>query len=152
MNKCTINELQVQREEIMKIFFQAFCFVLICSVVATGNCAETYRANGVIDLVKKQGIRSIRISSNVVSGVPMNLNAGERTFSLVFDIEPPPSDKYSLTVSLLNPPKSADGLSTTVLTSTFQSSLVGGENGPLEFEMEQNDTSVIGSVSLSLKR
>lgn len=136
----------------MKTFFQAFCFVLICSVVATGNCAESYRANGVIDLVKKQGIRSIRISSNIVSGVPMKLNAGERTFSLVFVVEPPPSDKYSLTVSLLINPKSTDGVSTTVVTSTFQSSLVGGENGPLEFEMEHNDISIIGSVALSLKR
>ncbi|MCF6318749.1 MAG: hypothetical protein L3J83_05670 [Proteobacteria bacterium] len=121
----------------MKTFFQVFCFILICSVVATGNCAESYRANGVIDLVKKQGIRSTRVFSNVVSGVPINLNAGELTFSLVFVVEPPPSDKYSLMVSLLTNPKSTDGFSTTVLTGTFQSSLVGGGNGPLEFEWNQ---------------
>lgn len=136
----------------MKTFFQAFCFILICLVVATGNCAESYRANGVIDLVKKQGIRSIKISSNVVSGVPISLNAGDKTFSLLFVVEPPPSDKYSLTVSLLTNPKSTDGFSTTVLTSAFQSRLVGMENGPLEFEMRQNDMSIIGSVSLVLKR
>ncbi len=135
----------------MKTFFQTFYFVLICLVVATGNCAESYRANGVIDLVKKQGIRSTRIFSNVVSGLPLNLNAGEITFSLVFVVEPPPSDRYSLMVSLLINPKSTDGFSTTVLTSTFQSSLVGRGNGPLEFEMELNDISIVGSVALSLK-
>ena len=121
-------------------------------MVATGNCAESYRANGVIDLLKKQGIRSMKISSNIVSGIPINLNAGDRTISLVFVVEPPPSDKYSLTVSLLTNPKSTNGFSTTELTNTFESSLVGGGNGPFEFEMESNDISIIGSVALSLKR
>ncbi len=138
----------------MKTFNQVLCLVLICSVVATGNCAESYRyrVHGEVHYEEGQNKSSRSIPSDVVSGVPIILKGGDKTISLVFIVEPPPSDKYSLTVSLLTNPKSADGFSTAVLTSTFHSRLVGGEQGPLEFESEQNGIKMSGVIGISLKR
>jgi hypothetical protein len=83
---------------------------------------------------------------------------------LLFSIEPPPSDKFLLTVSLSPIEKIAHDLSTppstqptfdsnaSLLKQTFRSRLVGGENGPFEFEIEQNDCRISGVIALSLLR
>jgi hypothetical protein len=137
----------------MKNSLKAFCLVLISSVVATGNCAEPYRyrVHGEVHYEEGQNISSRSIPSDVVSGVPIILKGGAKTISLLFNIEPPPSVKYSLTVSLLTNPKSVDGFSSTLLTNTFQSNLVGGNHGPLEFKMEQNGIKMEGVIGISLK-
>lgn len=136
----------------MKVFFQIFCFVLTSSVVATGYCADSYRVRGEISYEDGQRLWSRTIGSDVVSGIPILIEQGEQTVSLVFVVEPPPSDKYSLTITLLTNPKSADGFSVTVLKDTFQSSLVGGSNGPLEFAMANDSIKISGAVGASLKR
>ncbi len=136
----------------MKIFFQAFCFLLISSVGVADSYAESYRVRGEVSYEKGQAKWTRTITSDVISGVPIIIEQGEQIISFVFIVESPPSNKYSLTASLLTNPNSADGLSVTVLTDTFQSRLVGGENGPFEFEMEQNGIRVGGAVGVSLKR
>lgn len=133
----------------MKTYIKAFSFVVMCSIVANGDCAESYRVHGEVYVVDGQDKSTRAIPSDVVSGVPLILNDGEKSFSLVFVFEPPPSVKYSLTVSLLANPKSVDGFSTTLVSDTFQSSLVGGNKGPLEFKMEQNGIKVGGIVGIS---
>jgi hypothetical protein len=52
----------------------------------------------------------------------------------------------------LTNPKSVDDLCITVLTAVYQSSLVGGENRPLEFEKEQNAIKIGGVVAVSAFR
>ena len=46
-------------------------------------------------------------------------------------------------------PKSADEISTTLIKNTYQSTLVGGQNGPLEFAMEKNGIKISGVVGLA---
>ncbi len=48
--------------------------------------------------------------------------------------------------------KLPDSINTPLLNQTFQSSLVGGENGPFEFEMEQNGIKVGGALGVSAVR
>ena len=136
----------------MKTFFQAFCFVLICSVAATDSYADSYRVRGEVSYENGQAKWTRSIVSDVILGVPVILKQGEKTFSLVFVVEPPASDNYSVTASLLTNPKSTDGFSTTVLTQTYQSKLVGRENGPLEFETEQNGIRISGIIAFFSKR
>lgn len=133
----------------MKTFFQAFCFVLISSLVVTDSYAETYQLRGEFyhDDGQNKATRSLR--SRVVSGVPVIIKQGGQIISLVFTIEPPSSNNYSLVVSLMTNPKSADEISTTLIQNTFQSSLVGGQNGPLEFAMEKNGIKISGVIGLA---
>lgn len=136
----------------MKTFFQTFCFVIISLVVVTESYAQSYRVRGEVYYEKGQNKMIRSISSAVVSEVPIIIKQGEQFISLLFIIESPPSNKYSLTVSLSSNPKTVGGFSTKVLTKTFQSSLVDRENGPLEFETEQNGIKIGGAVAISLKR
>jgi hypothetical protein len=46
-------------------------------------------------------------------------------------------------------PKSTDGISTTLIQNTYQSTLVGGQNGPLEYEMEKNGIKISGVIGLA---
>jgi len=138
----------------MKIFFQTFCFILLSSVVATDSYAKSYRVHGQVYLKEGQDKSTRRIPPlDVVSGVPIIMKGlFGKIISLVFVIEPPPSDKYLLTVSLLTTPKSANDFNVTILTHTFQSTLVGQQNGPFEFEKEQNGIKIGGVVAISPKR
>jgi hypothetical protein len=133
----------------MKTFFQAFCFVLISLLVVTDSYAEAYQLSGEFyhDDGLNKATRSLR--SRVVSGVPVIIKQGGQIVSLVFTIEPPPSNKYSLAVSLMTDPKSTDEISTTLIKNTYQSSLVGGQNGPLEFEIGKNGVKISGVIGLA---
>jgi hypothetical protein len=133
----------------MKTFFQAFCFILISLIIVTDSYAEAYQLRGEFyhDDGQDKATRSLR--SRVVSGVPVIIEQRGQIISLMFIIEPPPSNKYSLTVSLMTNPKSTDGISTTLIKNTYQSTLVGGQNGPLEFEMEKNGIKISGVIGLA---
>jgi hypothetical protein len=136
----------------MKTFFQAFCFVLISLIIVTDSYAEAYQLRGEFyhDDGQNKATRSLR--SRVASGVPVIIEQRGQIISLMFIIEPPPSNKYSLTVSLMTNPKSADEISTTLIQNTYQSTLVGGENGPLEYEMEKNGIKISGVIGLATYR
>lgn len=133
----------------------------------TANCAESYRAHFEVKVEDEVGKASGAGGPlDIISGVPQIFDMGDKSLSLLFLIEPSPSIEYSLTVSLL-PKQKSENASTVSLSSkatsghvsnipllsqTFHSRLVGGENGPLEFEMEQNRFKVIGAVALSMIR
>jgi len=135
----------------MKAFFQTFCFVLISSAVVTDSYAESYQLRGEFHHEDGQGKWVRGLLSRVVSGVPVILKQNSQIISFVFIVEPPPSKKYSLlmTVSNLKNPKSATDISVRVLTHTIQSSLVGGQNSPVEFESEQNGIKIGGIIGLT---
>ena len=134
-------------------YFKSFCFALISLVVVTESYADSYIARGEIYFdggqTKVNWTRGF--SLNVVSEVPTNIEVGEHIISLMFIIEPPPSNKYALTISLLTNPKSADQISTALFTNTYQATLVGGPNGPFEFEEEQGGIRFGGALGLVLR-
>ena len=136
----------------MKTFIQVLSLILISSLIVTNSYAETYRVRGEVNFENGQSKWIRSIVSDVVLGVPVIIKQGGHIFSLVFVVEPPPSDKYSVTASLLTNPKSTDEISTTVLTQTYQSNLVDRENGPLEFETEQNGIKIGGVIAFFQKR
>ena len=153
-----------QLEINMKGFFRAFCLVLICLAAVTANCAESYRTHLEVTVEDGAGKAGAGGPFDVVSGVPLMIDIGDKSLSLLFSIEPSPSIEYSLTVSL-SPKQNSTRASTMslsqkatsthassipLLSQTFHSRLVGGETGPLEFEMEQNGFKVSGVVALSL--
>lgn len=78
-------------------------------MVTTDSYAEPYRDRGEIyyENGKNKWIRSF--ASGVVLGVLVILKQGGKTFSLVFVVETPTSEMYSVTASLLTYPKSTDG-------------------------------------------
>lgn len=135
----------------MKTFFQAFCFALLIAVLATDSYAESYQLRG--EFYHEDGQRKWTrgLLSRVDSGVPVILKQNNQIISFLFIIEPPPSNKYSLslTVSNLKNSKSATDISVKVLTHTIQSTLVGGKNGPLEFEKEQNGIRIGGIIGVA---
>lgn len=135
----------------MKTFFQAFCFVLISSAVVTDSYAESYQLRG--EFYHEDGQRKWTrgLLSRVVSGIPVILKQNSQIISFVFIVEPPPSNTYSLsmTVANLKNQKSATDISVRVLTHTLQSSLIGGQNGPIEFEKEQNGIKIGGILGLA---
>jgi len=113
----------------------------------TDSYAESYqlRCEFYHDDGKRKWVRGL--VSRVVSGVPVILKQNSQIISFLFIIEPPPSNKYSLslTVSNVADPKSVTDIGVAVLTHTIQSTFVGGKNAPLEFEKEQNGIR-IGSI------
>jgi len=136
-------------ERNMKAFFQALFFVLISSVVVTDSYAESYQAHGEVYYENGQDKWVRKIVSRDVSRTPIIIKQGGQIISLVFIVEPPPSNRYSLTVSLLTNPMSADDLSIAVLSHTFESTLFGEQNGPFEFEKEQNGIRIGGVIAVS---
>lgn len=136
----------------MKTCFQTLCFALLFSMLVTDCFADSYRARGEVYYEDKNGKGSRSFRSEIDSKNPLILKGGEKIISIEIDVQPPPSVKYSLTVSLLTNPKSNNGFSTTIISSTFQSSLVGGEYGPLEFEAEQNGIKMGGVIGVSSKK
>ena len=158
---CSLRHCVSAREFLFKLIL---CLALLCSVTATGNCDPSYRLHFEVTVEEGAGKRTIRTSSDVVSGVPLAFKTGRNILSLLFSVEPPPSDEFLLTVSLSPIEKIAHDLSTplstrpaldsnvSLLKQTFHSRLVGGKNGPFEFEMEQNGCKVSGVIALSLLR
>ncbi len=114
--------------------------------------AESYRVRGEVYYEKGQNIWTRVITSKVVPEVPVIIKQSGKIVSFVFSFEPPPSKKYTVTVSLSTNQKSSGGISTPLLNQTFQSTLVGGENGPFEFQMEQNGIKVGGALGVSAVR
>lgn len=137
----------------MKPFFQALCFMLLSLVVVTDSCAEFYQVHGEVYYEEGQDKWTRKIvSRRDVLGNPIIIKQGEQIISLMFIVEPPPSNKYSLKISLLTNPKSTDDISIAILSHTFQSTLLGGQNGPFEFEKEQNGIKIGGVVAVALTR
>lgn len=133
----------------MKAFFQIFFLIIGFLVAVTGDCAEIYRTHFEINVEVSTGKRTLSGPSDVASGVPLTFEIGEQSLSLVFSVEPPSSDMYSLTISLSPKAKPINALSTLPLIQTFHAPLVGGKNGPLAFKIEQNGVKVYGEVALS---
>ena len=136
----------------MKTILKIFFFVLILQATITDCYAESYRVRGEVYYEKGQNKWTRGITSKVVSEVPVIIEQSGKIVSFVFIVEPPPSNKYSVTVSLSTKPKSSGGISTPIIKRTFHSSLVGGENGPFEFEMEQDGIKVGGALGVSSLR
>jgi len=135
----------------MKTFFQAFGFVLISAVLVTDGYAEPYQLRGEFYHEDEQGKWVRGLLSHVDSGVPVILKQNNQVISFLFIVEPPPSNKYSLTltVSNLKNPNSATDIGTKVLTHTIQSTLVGGKSGPLEFKKEENGIKIGGIIGFA---
>lgn len=137
----------------MKVLFQSFYFTLISLMAVTVSYADSYKAQGQFHFDNGQGAgKGIRaFKSSVVSGVPIELKLGDKTITMVFIIEPSPSVNYSLTVSLSTKPKVTAEFSDPFFTKTYQSSLVGGSNGPFEFEEQQKGVNFGGVIGLNLR-
>ncbi len=137
----------------MKIIYACVCLVFVLLVHAE-SIADTYRANGDVCLVDSQTNREWkrRIFSAVVSEEPMVIEQSGYVVTMVFTIEPPASINYSLNLSLKTNPEAADEVSTTLFSKTYEATLVGGANGPLEFEFEQNGLRFGGAVALNLRK
>ncbi len=138
---------------LMKYMFQIWC-ILISLLVTTDSMAGSYNVRGEVSYsAGKLGSQWSRtIMSNVVSGLPITLKQSGTKVSMLFDIEPPPSKKYTVTISLLTEPKQADEISVTLFTRTYEARLVGGASGPFEFEEIQGDTKFGGALALSLRQ
>lgn len=136
----------------MKKLFQV-CFVLISLLTAAEGFAGSYKAQGLIyyETGQAQAKWSRTVNSKVVSGVPIKIKTGEQVVSMLFTIEPPPSKRYTVTVSLVTDPKRSDDISVTLFTRTYDATLVGGANGPFEFEEIQGDIKFGGALALSLR-
>ncbi len=130
------------------------CFLIANLLFVNISFADTYRANGEVFLIDEQpNIEwNSRIFSAVVSEEPLIIEQGGHVVSLLFVIESPPSINYSLTVTLKTNPKSTDEISTTLFSNTYQANLVGGSNGPFDFEVEQSGLRFGGAVGLSLRK
>ena len=130
------------------------CCILISLLTAAEGFAGSYKAQGEIyyETGQTQAKWSRTVNSKVVSGVPVKLKTGEQVVSMLFTIEPPPSKKYTVTVSLMTDPKYSDDISVTLFTRTYEATLVGGPNGPFEFEEIQGDTKFGGALALSLRQ
>ncbi len=137
----------------MKICFQACLLVLISLMIVTDSCADSYRLQGQLfyDNGQVNGKWTRGFKLKVHSEEPVIIKQGKHIVSLLFTIEPPPSNKYTLTASLKTNPNSDDEISTTLFTNTYQSTLVGGPNGPLEFEEEKNGIKFGGAFGMSLR-
>ena len=136
----------------MKTFFQIFLLVIVCLTAVTGNCGEIYRTHFEINVEDDMGKKTLNGPSNIISGVPLTFETDNRSLSLVFSVESPPSNMYLLTVSLSPKASSRNASSIPPLIQTFHAPLVGEKNGPLKFKMEQNGIKVYGAVALSLIR
>jgi hypothetical protein len=136
----------------MKTILKTLFFVLILQATTTDCYAESYRVRGEVYYETGQNKWTRAFVSKVVSEVPVIIKQSGKIVSFVFIVEPPPSNKYTVTVTLSTKPKSSGSISTSVLSQTFQSSLVGGENGPFEFEMEQDGIKVGGALGVSVVR
>ena len=136
----------------MKIFFQIIFLIIGCLTAVTGNCGEIYRTHFEINVEDDMGKKTLSFPSNVISGAPLIFEIGNRSLSLVFSVEPPPSNMYLLTVSLSPKASSRNASSIPLLIQTFHAPLVGEKNGPLKFKMEQNGIKIYGAIALSLIR
>jgi|GEM_PF-3952403 len=134
--------------------FLILFFLTINLLSATISYAGSYKAQGqfYFDNGLGGGKATRTFKSSVVSEVPINLIMGDKTITLRYVIEPSPSINYSLTISISIKPELADEFSTTIFTKTYQSTLVGGSNGPFEFEEEQNGVKFGGVIGLNLRR
>ena len=116
---------------------------------ATVNCAETHRARYEVNVADGSDVKTIRAASDVTLDKPIEFEFANYTISLTFTIDPTLSDEYSLTVSLASSTSSASSLRIPIITQSFRSKLVGRDNGPLEFRIEENGINVFGAVALS---
>ena len=83
----------------IKNIIQAYFSILISLLVMTDSYADSYRVQGEFYFDNGTNNKAVRgFASNVVSGIPINLMMGNKVISMVFTIEPPPSNNYSMTI------------------------------------------------------
>jgi len=136
----------------MKTILKTLFLALIILAITFDCYAESYRVRGQVYYETGQNKWTRGITSKVVPEVPVIIEKSGKIVSFVFSFELPPSKKYSVTVSLSTKLKSSDGINTPIMNQIFQSSLVGGQNGPFEFKMEQNGIKIGGALGVSLLR
>lgn len=136
----------------MKKVFQ-ISIVLFCLLAITDGYAGVYKAQGVIYYEAGQGMAkwSRTVNSKVVSGKPIKMNAAGQVVSMLFTIEPVPSKKYSVTVSLMTAPERNEDIGVILFSRAYEATLVGGPNGPFEFEEIQDGIKFGGALALSLR-
>jgi hypothetical protein len=137
----------------MNLKFHVLCFIALNLLTVTIIYADSYIAQGEFYYDNGQGggkaIRAFK--SDVVSEVPVNLMMGDKTVTLMYVIEPQPSVKYSVTVSVSTKSKTTDEFSSPYFTKTYQATLVGGTNGPFEFNEQLNGIKFGGVLGLNLR-
>ncbi len=135
----------------MKVLFKSFCFAFFALMSVTDSYAESFQLRGEVyhEDGKKRWTRGLL--SSIQSGTPFLLKQNNQVLSFLFVVEPPPSNKYSLTLTVSNikNPDSPTEISVEVLSHKFQSTLVGGNNGPYEFEKEQNGIKIGGIIGIA---
>ena len=130
----------------MKYFILFFAGSSMFAYSMTATSAERFRAHYEVNIDDGISVKTVKTTCYITSGTPVLSELAANKLSLTVDIGP--ADEYTLTVAL-TPVAAGSSADTPLISQSFNGRLAGPSNGPLEFQMQQNDLKIYGAITLS---